>query len=220
LALDLGDPREALEAARRFLRRVGEKDRFGRVAGLELLVRAAVQCGLPEDAAEAVTEIRLTADAVGTRPLQASALLAEARVAAADGNHRTAQTGLEDAAAAFAAAGAPYEAAQAWLEAAGALRASGNSRAGDELEARARAGLATLGVAAGSGAAGGILSRREREVLALVAQGRSNDEIATALVLSVRTVERHVANTYRKLCLSGRTARVAAASWAHAHRIA
>jgi DNA-binding NarL/FixJ family response regulator len=89
------------------------------------------------------------------------------------------------------------------------------------VESRARTALAKLGVADGTRAqtpAG--LSRREREVLALVAQGRSNEEIAATLVLSVRTVERHVANTYRKLRLSGRTARAAAASWAHAHGIA
>ena len=90
LALDRGDAAEALEAARRFLRRVGNGDRFERVAGLELLVRAAVQCGLRQEAADAATEIRTTADLVGTRPLQASALLAEARVSAADGDYTAA----------------------------------------------------------------------------------------------------------------------------------
>jgi ATP/maltotriose-dependent transcriptional regulator MalT len=220
LALDQGDPAEAFDAADRFLRRVGTDDRFERVAGLELLVRAAVQIGRREEAAAAATEIRATADTVGTTPLQASALLAEGRVAAAHGDHRLGQARLEDAAAAFELAGAPYEAAQARLEISSALRALGDRRGADTAESRARAALASLGVLPRSNdGAAGVLSRREHEVLALVAQGRSNDEIAAALVLSVRTVERHVANTYRKLGVSGRTARVAAASWAHAHRI-
>jgi DNA-binding NarL/FixJ family response regulator len=54
------------------------------------------------------------------------------------------------------------------------------------------------------------LSVREREVLRLAAEGRSNAQIAEALVLSVRTVERHLSNAYLKLGISGRTARTAA----------
>ena len=54
------------------------------------------------------------------------------------------------------------------------------------------------------------LSRREIEVLRLAADGRTNEQIADALTLSVRTVERHLSNVYAKLGLSGRAARAAA----------
>ena len=56
------------------------------------------------------------------------------------------------------------------------------------------------------------LSPREREVLSLAATGLGNDEIAAALHLSVRTVERHFHNIYAKLGVSGRSARTAAVS--------
>jgi pimeloyl-ACP methyl ester carboxylesterase/DNA-binding CsgD family transcriptional regulator len=56
------------------------------------------------------------------------------------------------------------------------------------------------------------LSRRERDVLELVADGLSNEEIGERLQLSVRTVERHLSNIYAKLRLSGKAARAAAAA--------
>src|SRR4029453_2509566 len=43
------------------------------------------------------------------------------------------------------------------------------------------------------------LSAREVEVLRLLAEGRSTREIGLALVLTVRTVERHITNIYRKI---------------------
>lgn len=68
------------------------------------------------------------------------------------------------------------------------------------------------------GAAGGAtdndlgeLSGRELDVLALVAEGLSNEEIAARLYLSIRTVERHLSNIYAKLRVSGKAARAAAA---------
>jgi DNA-binding NarL/FixJ family response regulator len=61
------------------------------------------------------------------------------------------------------------------------------------------------------------LSPRELEVLSLVAEGRTNHEIAERLVLSEHTVNRHVANILRKL---GLPSRAAAASLAGRHGLA
>ncbi len=55
-----------------------------------------------------------------------------------------------------------------------------------------------------------VLSPRELDVLRLAARGCDNDAIGTELVLSVRTVERHLQNAYAKLGLRGRSARAAA----------
>ncbi len=55
----------------------------------------------------------------------------------------------------------------------------------------------------------GPLTGRELEVLALVATGRSNREIAGDLVISERTVARHVANIFAKLDVSSRAAATA-----------
>ncbi|MEU4211909.1 response regulator transcription factor [Streptomyces sp. NPDC026206] len=63
---------------------------------------------------------------------------------------------------------------------------------------------------------GNALTDREREVLALIADGRSNREIARALVLSEKTVKTHVSNILMKLDLADRTQ---AALWAVRHGI-
>jgi DNA-binding NarL/FixJ family response regulator len=61
---------------------------------------------------------------------------------------------------------------------------------------------------------GSSLTEREREVLGLIADGRSNREIARALVLSEKTVKTHVSNILMKLDLADRTQ---AALWAVRH---
>ncbi len=48
------------------------------------------------------------------------------------------------------------------------------------------------------------MTGREVEVLCLIAQGKSNREIADVLLLSVRTVERHITNIYAKIGARGR----------------
>jgi DNA-binding NarL/FixJ family response regulator len=56
------------------------------------------------------------------------------------------------------------------------------------------------------------LTPREAEVLWLIAAGKTNQDIARDLVLSVRTVERHISTVYEKLGLHGRAARASAAA--------
>ena len=58
------------------------------------------------------------------------------------------------------------------------------------------------------------LTAREREVLALLASGKTNRQIGKALHISEHTVARHVSNLFNKLAVSSRTA---AAAFAHKH---
>ncbi|MFI5627517.1 LuxR C-terminal-related transcriptional regulator [Nocardioides sp. NPDC051685] len=61
------------------------------------------------------------------------------------------------------------------------------------------------------------LTTREVEVIALIAQGLSNNEIAAKLVLSVNTLKSHIRQTYRKI---GVATRSQAVSWAITHGFA
>jgi DNA-binding NarL/FixJ family response regulator len=78
---------------------------------------------------------------------------------------------------------------------------------------------ALVALARGEGIAerpGIILTDREQEVLALLARGLTNKDIAQTLILSVRTVEAHLRNIYGKLQVNSRTE---AALWAINHGI-
>jgi ATP/maltotriose-dependent transcriptional regulator MalT len=216
LALDGGDSSRAADEAERFLRRAGEDDRFERMPALELLVRARLALGQGAEADSASGELEEIAATAPTPPLRAAALLARGRVAALS-SPEAAPALLEDAADVYHEGGVRYEAAQARLELASALLAVGRHAASERAETRARAELAELGLTAPGSAVqadSDPLTSREREVLRLVAQGRSNDEIAAELVISVRTVESHVASIYGKIGASGRTARAAATAYA------
>ncbi len=122
---------------------------------------------------------------------------------------------------------APYEAARARVQVGLACRVlADEDAAGFELEA-ARGTFSQLGAApdlervdslvepAAPGGAQG-LSPRELEVLRLVAAGARNKAIAAELVLSERTVERHLANIFTKLRVSSRAA---ATAYAYEHKL-
>jgi ATP/maltotriose-dependent transcriptional regulator MalT len=218
LALDRGDFGLASDEAERYLRRIGQSDRFERVLALEPLVRARIGLGDPAAAEQAADELDEIGAEAGTTPFRASALLARGRVARFRGSPEAIEH-LDDAADLFGSCGARFDAAQARLELASALREQGRADAAAIADAEATGALRELGLPVPPPAARAPdgFTAREREVLRLVAQGVSNDDIAAALVLSVRTVESHVASIYGKIGVSGRTARAAATAYALAH---
>jgi LuxR family transcriptional regulator, maltose regulon positive regulatory protein len=219
IALERGDAADAADGAARYLRLIGEAA-TERAPGLELLVAAHAHAGRPQEAAAAARELRAIADAAATSPLLGAARQAEGRVRLAEGDADRAREAFEDAVELLGRAGLRFETAWARVDLAAALRALGRADAARRALDRARLGFAELGAAgaerhvaalrASRGA--GPLSAREQQVLGLVAGGRTNAEIAAALMLSEHTVHRHVANILAKLGCSSRAAAVARAT--------
>ena len=217
LAIDEGDPASAVEGVERYLRNIDPGERTERVPGLEVLVRARVAAGDLTGARAARDELHEAAGAVATDPIRAARSQAAGLVARAEGDHDAARRALEDAVDLYERSGAPFEAAGARRDLAAALAALGREARAQEEAARAEETLERLRGASAApppAAAPDGLTPREREVLGLIARGLSNQDIARELVLSVRTVERHIANIYDKIGAAGRSARAAAASYA------
>lgn len=222
LALDEGEAATALALAER-LERSTEADRhLDRVAVLALLVRAAVAAGAVETAIAASAQLDALADDVGTTAARAAAARAGGESALAAGELDLARHRLEDAVDLFGQFDSPYERARArhalaraYLQLGSEQRAAAEASAARDAfgQLEARRDVATASALFDRAVAGSsrpsVLTRREREVLAFVAAGRSNREIASELVVSPHTVHRHVANILRKL---GEPTRAAAAA--------
>lgn len=230
MALDRGDAAAAAELGHAALRRTPASATTARLAALELVSRAAAQLGDTDSVEAAAVELEKVAGAAGTPALRAAALVARARVLRLSGNVADAAEKLVDAAHLLETAGSPPEAARARIELAAVLRDDGRH---DRADAQLAAAVQVLeGVGAGAdlaraaalreapaGPAGrpsamnrrGVadLTRRQRQVLALVADGLSDRDIAERLCLSEHTVHRHVANAFQRLGVSTRTAAVA-----------
>jgi LuxR family transcriptional regulator, maltose regulon positive regulatory protein len=237
LALDTGEAASALDLLSTLLRRTPPQARTDRVAILELKVRALAGLGELEQARETAAELAAVTDMVGTETLRAISLSASATVATIAGDDETARRHLEDAIYLLEANGSSYEAARLRIDLATRLVASGRPSAGRAEAIAALSLLEPLGAASDAERAkdlvarlevthpgdrraepshrtrheGLALTRRQREVLALVAQGMSDREIASTLYLSEHTVHRHVANILTRLGVSSRTAAVARA---------
>jgi DNA-binding NarL/FixJ family response regulator len=168
----------------------------------------------------AADELEALAAALGAPYLKALASGALGAVLLDEGDVRAALASLRDAYAAWNDLDAPYEAARVRVLIGVACRALGDEdTARLEFEAtrsifqqlgaepdRARV-EALLPVKQGDSPGG--LTAREVEVLRLVAGGKTNRSIATELVLSEKTVDRHVSNIFTKLNVSSRAAATA-----------
>lgn len=234
LAYDADDMRGAAEQAERCLRRVLPNNLTDRAAALDLVVRASVGAGDVEHARSALAELTVIADAFATPPLRASSSLCKGLVARVSGDVDAARRHLEDAVDGYLESGAPFEVGSARLELARALALSGRPdaargearRAFDlmtELRAeraadRARQflqsleGIETAKAPPSAPLVDPVLTRRELEVLRLVADGFNNQIIGEKLFVSEHTVHRHMANIFDKLSVSSRAAAVAQAA--------
>ena len=223
LALDDGDVESARDLVERFSRRVPAADRLGRTLGAEIAIQTWLRAGETNRAREILAEVFATAEAVGTSPLRGLASLCQAIVVRAGGDLEGARRAAEDAVDSFIESGAPFETARARFGLAiilqelgrldGAVREareaiSAFERLGAQGELRRAASLrASLGIpqasAPGDRASDSDLTPRETEVLGLIARGLANDQIADALSISVRTVERHISTIYSRIGTTG-----------------
>jgi LuxR family maltose regulon positive regulatory protein len=221
IRLDRDDPMLAHDLVERLLRETPETSRTQRAAALELAVRSRAACGRLDGAEEALAELQQIGDALATEPVRACVGFSAGVVAALAGEQENARRSFSDAAYAYRRAGAPYEAALAQMEVAKALAALGRTaHAGQEAAAAADA-LERMGAEREAERARtvtgrrpgrrSLLTRREQEVLRHVADGRTDREIASELVLSEHTVHRHVANILAKLGCHSRSAAIAEA---------
>jgi DNA-binding CsgD family transcriptional regulator len=215
LWLARGRAQAALAAIRRLLAETGGPVHRSRLlpAAVEILVASG--CG--DEAAEASEELTKIAETFGCAGLRAMAAYCAGLVALAAEDADRALPAARQAVQLWTGLQAPSEVARARVLVGRAFRALGDEdSATAELTAALQA-FTDLGVATCREevaklvprATAGGLTQRELEVLRLVAAGNSNADIAGKLVLSDKTVARHLSNIFTKLGVPSRTAAVA-----------
>jgi DNA-binding NarL/FixJ family response regulator len=153
---------------------------------------------------------------------QARAAEAQAAVLLADGDPGAAISRLRQALEVWTRLEMPYDAARVRVRIGHACRLLGDEAAACLEHDAARETFVRLGAGPdlarldATPTGNGVLTAREVEVLRLVAAGHTNRMIATSLVLSEKTVARHLSNIYTKLGIGSRSA---ATAYAYDHRL-
>jgi DNA-binding CsgD family transcriptional regulator len=199
----------------------GTSNALARADVLPIYVHVAVAAGDLDGAAEALAELEEIAARFGMPILRTSALATKGRLELARNDPAACST-LQAALEGWQALDVPYEVATVRTLLGQALRERGDEAAaaesfaeaarlfdhiGARLDARAATGDTRSALPAG-------LTEREVEVLRLVAAGLTNNDIATQLYLSVKTVSRHLSNIFTKI---GVTSRAGATAFAFEH---
>ena len=230
LRLAQGDREGALAMIRRALDEV--RDPATRTRLLEPTVEICLANGDVPAARAAADELAAAAEASRAPLVRAMAARAVGAVSLAEGDGRAALASLRQAWTRWQELEAPFEAARVRVLIGRACRALGDEATAQIEFDAARRAFAALGagpdvarvdaelqpaVAVPAGQERGNvagLTAREIEVLRLVAAGKSNRAIAEALVISEKTVARHVSNIFLKLDVSSRSA---ATAYAYEH---
>jgi DNA-binding CsgD family transcriptional regulator len=213
LRLAQGRPDVAAAAIRRSAGEVSE--RLRRAGLLAAYVEIMLAVGELDEARTACGELGEIGESYESVMLAAMVEQARGAVDLAEGDARSALVSLRHAWQLWHDLEAPYEAARIRVLVGLACRVLGDDDAATmELEA-ARAVFERLGavpeltridsLARGTGPDTHGLTGRELEVLRLVAVGRSNRQIGSALVISEHTVARHLQNIFTKLGVASRT---------------
>lgn len=202
----------------------GQSNPLGRAGLLAMLVQIAVAADDLDAAHRAQTELETTAATFRTPDLRAAEWSVRGRLQLAE-RHLDACETLQQAADAWHRLNVPYEEATARTLLGEALRTVGDdvgatasfaaaARLFDQIGARLDA-LDGQGDEHKPNLPAG-LTEREAEVLRLVAGGLTNNEIATQLFLSPKTVSRHLSNIFTKI---GVSSRASATAFAAAHHL-
>lgn len=203
-------------------------DRLVRARLLPAYVKVMLAAGRVPEAGSAADELSQLAADTGTAMLKAAALDARGAVLLAEGETKMALDVLHGALQEWQTMDAPYEAAETRVLIALGCRAEGDHDTAElECDAArstfqelgAHTALAGLDKAFGPARRESVehpISSRELEVLRYVARGATNREISEELVISEKTVERHLSNIFTKLEVSNRAA---ATAYAYNHHL-
>lgn len=221
----------AQQAQAMIRRAAGAADLATRRNMLPALVEVELAASDVEAARRGVQDLEALARECPMPMIRAVAGQADGAVRLAGGDPSAALKPLREAWRLWQELGVPYEAARCQALAGSACRALGDDASALMYLEAAHAAFLDLGAAPAatwaasllhegmvdSGATpgtAGLLTRRELEVLQLVATGKGNRAIAGELYLSEKTVARHISNMFLKLGLSSRAA---ATSYAYEH---
>ena len=222
--LDKRNPTGALNLVDQYLRRIPTDNLTDKIGGLEIKIKVHLALNDLDEAKKTGRELRSIAQKISTFPLVGLNYYVQGLCLMAEKDYEKARVCFEDAIYFYTRSGAPFETAQARLNLAKTLFALNQLDLAEKEASSAAEYFKYIGANflfqqastflqdakvkkhASKNTRIGGLTKREVEVVYLIAEGLSDKEIATQLSLSQHTIHRHVSNILTKLDLPTRAA--------------